>query len=227
MISHNAASTNRSACGRSGALRLHEDNVIAAGKRTDRYVDVHETTSKFERVAIARCELDATRPPASRCAARRNVGIPIDERRKLVGSQERSDATRSVRSISWRTLNAPQYIYARWKAAAFAMLYRSRPFFASGWQLAHRPIRTVFLRSVTAPVRARSRPRTVTPVPSEMEACAKIVPTNTDDVFSVAELPTCQNTLQRLAPLIKVTELYVAATSVDGIWKINTLFRLC
>ena len=50
-----------------------------------------------------------------------------------------------------------------------------------------------------------------------------IVPLNRDAVLSVAELPTCQKTLQALALLISVTRLLTAVVSVDGIWKMNTL----
>src|ERR1051325_6605799 len=54
---------------------------------------------------------------------------------------------------------------------------------------------------VTAAVRASSRPSTVAPVVTVMEAKAMMVPLNTEPVPSVAELPTCQNTLAARAPL--------------------------
>jgi hypothetical protein len=53
------------------------------------------------------------------------------------------------------------------------------------------------LSRVTAAVRARSRPVTAARVLASTEACARIVPATTESVLSVAELPTCQKTLQR------------------------------
>lgn len=76
---------------------------------------------------------------------------------------------------------------------------------------------TVLLNSVTAPDLAIARPLTVAPVPREIDACARIVPLNTDAVLSVAELPTCQNTLHGFALLINVTLLPTAVVSVEAI----------
>ena len=39
---------------------------------------------------------------------------------------------------------------------------------------------------------------------------------------SVAELPTCQNTLHSCAPLISVTVLPDAVISVESVWKMKT-----
>src|SRR5438270_531721 len=64
---------------------------------------------------------------------------------------------------------------------------------------AHMGRLTVLLSSVTAPLRASSRPITEAPVWAVMEVSAMIVPTNTELVPSVAELPTCQNTLHAWA----------------------------
>lgn len=55
-----------------------------------------------------------------------------------------------------------------------------------------------------------------------MEASARIFPTKFVAVPSVAELPTCQNTLQALAPLIKTTEEAVAVVMVESIWNTKT-----
>ena len=41
---------------------------------------------------------------------------------------------------------------------------------------------------------------------------------------SVAELPTCQKTLQAWAPLIRLTELAEAVVSVEPAWKTKTAF---
>jgi hypothetical protein len=66
--------------------------------------------------------------------------------------------------------------------------------------------------SVTAPVWACTRPLRVAPVLSVAEASARIVPTNAVDVPKVAELPTCQKTLQACAPPSSVTALPDAVT---------------
>jgi hypothetical protein len=58
--------------------------------------------------------------------------------------------------------------------------------------------------SVTAPFRASTRPSIFTPVVTVMLCIARIVPTKFESVPSVAELPTCQKTLQACAPLIKL-----------------------
>jgi hypothetical protein len=76
---------------------------------------------------------------------------------------------------------------------------------------------------VTAPLRASARPVMVTACCTVIELRARMVPTKVDDVFRVAELPTCQKTLQALAPLTRTTELPTSAVSVEaGAWKIQT-----
>ena len=50
----------------------------------------------------------------------------------------------------------------------------------------------VLVSSVTAPLRARTRPSTVAAVVRVMEVSARIEPRNAEPVPSVAELPTCQ-----------------------------------
>ncbi len=55
---------------------------------------------------------------------------------------------------------------------------------------------TRLLSSVTAPFLANTRPCTVAPVVIVALVKARMVPTNIVVVPSVAELPTCQNTLQ-------------------------------
>jgi hypothetical protein len=54
-----------------------------------------------------------------------------------------------------------------------------------------------------------------------MLVSARIVPTNTLPVWIVAEDPTCQKTLQLVAPLIKETVEPVAVVRVLPIWKIH------
>ena len=49
-----------------------------------------------------------------------------------------------------------------------------------------------------------------------------MLPTNTDPLPSVAELPTCQNTLHSEAPLMSAIELPLLVMSVESVWKMNT-----
>ncbi len=49
-----------------------------------------------------------------------------------------------------------------------------------------------------------------------------ILPTKSEFVPMVAELPTCQKTLQAAAPLITLTVLLEAVIRVDAIWNIHT-----
>jgi hypothetical protein len=60
---------------------------------------------------------------------------------------------------------------------------------------------TELVSSVTAPFCANARPFMPAPVVSVMLATAMMFPTNDVPVPSVAELPTCQNTLHRFPPL--------------------------
>ena len=80
----------------------------------------------------------------------------------------------------------------------------------------------VSLINVTAPFRASARPLSVTPVAIVMEVMAMIVPAKVVPDPSVAELVTCQKTLQALAPLTRRTELDEAVTSEEVAWKIQT-----
>jgi hypothetical protein len=63
----------------------------------------------------------------------------------------------------------------------------------------------------------------VSPVWTVIDARARMLPTKVEFVPSVAELPTCQKTLQAWAPLVRTTELAESVVSVDeGAWKIQT-----
>lgn len=73
----------------------------------------------------------------------------------------------------------------------------------------------VLSSSVTAPVCACTRPFTFAPVFNVAEVCARIEPTNVVAVPSVAELPTCQKTLQACAPPSRITELLDAVVKVE------------
>jgi hypothetical protein len=80
----------------------------------------------------------------------------------------------------------------------------------------------VSLSNVTAPLRARARPWTVALVVTVIEVRARMFPVKTEPVPSVAELPTCQNTLHSWAPLISVTVLPEPVISVESVWKMKT-----
>jgi hypothetical protein len=82
--------------------------------------------------------------------------------------------------------------------------------------------RKVSVSNVTAPFRARALPWTVTPVVTVIDVSARMFPAKSEPVPSVAELPTCQKTLHSWAPLISVTVLADAVTSVESVWKMKT-----
>jgi hypothetical protein len=77
---------------------------------------------------------------------------------------------------------------------------------------------------VTAPVWAKTRPSTLAPESSDTDASARIVPTKDVVLPSVAELPTCQKTLQAWAPFSRMTDAAEAVVKVDPAWKMNTAF---
>jgi hypothetical protein len=95
------------------------------------------------------------------------------------------------------------------------------PVVVVGGAAAHTGVVTRFESNVVAPLRARSRPATVALVVAVMEVRASTLPTKVVRTPSVAELPTCQNTLQACAPLTSTTLLSVAVTTVDPAWKMN------
>jgi hypothetical protein len=57
----------------------------------------------------------------------------------------------------------------------------------------------------------------VAPVVAVIDAMAIIVPTKTELVPSVAELPTCQNTLHACAPLVNNITVELAVIKVEPI----------
>jgi hypothetical protein len=77
---------------------------------------------------------------------------------------------------------------------------------------------------VTAPFRASARPAMVSPVSTEIDVRARTLPAKAELVPRVAELPTCQNTLQAWAPPVRVTLLAESVMSVEGAWKMKTAF---
>ena len=78
------------------------------------------------------------------------------------------------------------------------------------------------LSIVTAPFRASARPDTCAPLFSEMLVSARMLPRKLVVVPSVAELPTCQNTLQGEPPLVMSTDEPLAVVSVLPIWNMKT-----
>lgn len=83
-------------------------------------------------------------------------------------------------------------------------------------------LETPLVSIVTAPFRASVRPATVAPVVTVMLVRARMLPENRLSVPSVAELPTCQNTLHRDAMLMRETLEVLAVVSVLPIWKTKT-----
>ena len=73
---------------------------------------------------------------------------------------------------------------------------------------------TLFVSIVTAPLRAKALPDTFAPVVRLMLSRPRTLPTNSVPVPRVAELPTCQNTLQSPPPLITTTDELLAVVSV-------------
>ena len=79
---------------------------------------------------------------------------------------------------------------------------------------------------VTAAFWASTRPSTVTPVVTVIDVRASTLPRKAELVPSVAELPTCQKTLQAEAPFVRRTELAESVTRVEPTWKTNTASAL-
>jgi hypothetical protein len=75
---------------------------------------------------------------------------------------------------------------------------------------------------LTCPLRASARPAMVSPVSTEIDVRARMVPVKAECVPRVAELPTCQNTLHAWAPLVSMTLLAESVVSVEGAWKMKT-----
>jgi len=64
-----------------------------------------------------------------------------------------------------------------------------------------------FPLSVTAPVRAKTRPVTLAPVVTVPLIFARMLPSKAVLVPSVAELPTCQNAFPAVVPLARMVSL--------------------
>lgn len=75
---------------------------------------------------------------------------------------------------------------------------------------------------LTWPLRASARPSMVVPVATVIEVRARMLPTKVELVPSVAELPTCQKTLQAWAPPMRLTWLPDPVMRVEAIWKMKT-----
>src|ERR1700676_3074697 len=77
---------------------------------------------------------------------------------------------------------------------------------------------TVLVTKVTAATCVKTLPSTIAPVCSVIDADARIFPRKSVPP-KVAELPTCQKTLDALAPLVRITWQQLATVSVEaGIW---------
>lgn len=95
-----------------------------------------------------------------------------------------------------------------------------------GVTAAHTGAVTTLESNVTAPLRANSRPVIDAPVVALTEVNANTVPTNTEFVPNVAEVPTSQNTLHAVAPPISATLLVEPVMSVLAPWNTNTALGL-
>jgi hypothetical protein len=69
----------------------------------------------------------------------------------------------------------------------------------------HEALVIALVSSVTAPTRASALPFSEAPVVSEMDWSAITVPAKAEFVPKVADVPTCQKTLQACAPPISTT----------------------
>jgi hypothetical protein len=70
------------------------------------------------------------------------------------------------------------------------------------------------LSSVTAPIRAKRLPLTVTPSFTVIDSDARMIPAKLDAVPTVADVATCQITLRACAPLMSTTDDAVAVVRV-------------
>ena len=86
----------------------------------------------------------------------------------------------------------------------------------------HPTLWTLLLSSVTAAFRAKRAPELLALVFRVMLSSAKMFPPKAVVEPSVAELPTCQNALQAVAPPKKRTREPLAVVSVLPIWKTQT-----
>jgi hypothetical protein len=77
---------------------------------------------------------------------------------------------------------------------------------------------------VTSPFRASARPSMVTAPGIVIEVRARMVPWKGVPVLSVAELPTCQKTLQAWAPLVRRIVVPVSVPRVEPAWNMKTAF---
>src|ERR1700683_4606731 len=80
----------------------------------------------------------------------------------------------------------------------------------------------LFASRVTAPFCASNRPFTDAPLASVMDWLARMLPLNAELAPRVADVPTCQKTLEALAPPARITWLPMAVVNVDAIWNMKT-----
>ena len=80
----------------------------------------------------------------------------------------------------------------------------------------------VSVSRVTAATLASARPKMVTLLLTEIDCWARMVPWKVVPVLRVAELPTCQNTLQAWALPMKLIVVPVSVVRVEPAWKMKT-----
>jgi hypothetical protein len=83
---------------------------------------------------------------------------------------------------------------------------------------------TVPVPKLTEPALANILPSNVALLPTEIDCSAIIVPLKTELAPRVAELPTCQKTLDASAPFMRTTLLLAAVVSVPEpavVWKMK------
>ncbi|KAF4621643.1 hypothetical protein G7Y89_g14507 [Cudoniella acicularis] len=77
----------------------------------------------------------------------------------------------------------------------------------------------VFVSIVRVPPRANKPPLLLAPPSAVTETCARIVPANAMLIPKVADVPTCQKTLQGKPPPESITAEPTEVTKVEPIWK--------
>ena len=83
---------------------------------------------------------------------------------------------------------------------------------------------TTFVSKVTAPFLVKTLPSTLAPVVRVADVSASIFPLKVEFMPSVAEVPTCQKTLQACAPFIRIILLDPAVINVSDVLNIKTAF---
>jgi hypothetical protein len=181
--------------------------------------------------------LTVLRLPARSVATTRIVCRPARNPATLIRTENRVRVVRLIRLASRKTstlripdasLTLTRALKSRLgqclAAAGIVTLTLGALRSTGGVGLAHCDRVMVLVSNVTAAFRASTRPSTVAPVVTVIDVKARIDPLKLEAVPRVAELPTCQKTLQAWAPLTRFTLLADAVVSVEPAWKMNTAF---